>query len=725
MPTKDEEIAALKALLKSTQERANKAEKKLKVAEKKADRAERKADLAEKKADMAAKKADETEKNLKLSRELSYWLLIYLDECREEVIQHYPDFPEIQGYLWKKVMINFALDLQNVTSYRTLARLVIKGNEKVGKTIPEKDLPEAVAKTASKMQTSTNTRTRSANPIVSVNTATGKRMAQQQPEIPAERSVGRIANTWVPVAEGEACKSSPGRQAVEKFKGAPLSLADVPTACPDCGSTDYEISEARTQQLRDIQFEFNDAIEHIVLEQRNGRCFKCGHVHHFLPADKSIPVAPGRTISQNTAISIGTLYAMGIPLNRLKEIFINSPDGQLGHSTLFDNVHDWAMQTGKVLADQIANHLKTQSTVIMDETTFTVLQSQGRGNCKLAEDARPCQKDYLAVQTSGFAEEHPCVFFKYLGGRKIEDITKALDGFNNDALVTDAYAAYDSYVLAKGDVVHQCCLVHLRRMILDSVNLPKLNTALFDGEGTPEEKVEKAIERTMKGFKNNEPAFYFCSIISALQKIYALEKWLKRRSDEAKEDWIERIRKYRSEISTPLMDDIDTIMKHLAKAYVEEGDNLRFRAKNPNSLFGAAISYYLNHRDNFRVFLTNPFVEPDSSSAERCIRAVTVLRKGCDFKQSAEYMDSMCVYFTLVETAKMHGFNQDMTKEWLEDFGRAYYLHRANATLTHEVNNNGRKLENKLMGFNPDSAEGFDVEPWLPWNYLARRNQID
>ena len=77
MPTKDEEIAALKALLKSTQERANKAEKKLKVAEKKADRAERKADLAEKKADMAAKKADETEKNLKLSRELSDWLLIY------------------------------------------------------------------------------------------------------------------------------------------------------------------------------------------------------------------------------------------------------------------------------------------------------------------------------------------------------------------------------------------------------------------------------------------------------------------------------------------------------------------------------------------------------------------------------------------------------------------------------------------------------------------------
>lgn len=46
-----------------------------------------------------------------------------------------------------------------------------------------------------------------------------------------------------------------------------------------------------------------------------------------------------------------------------------------------------------------------------------------------------------------------------------------------------------------------------------------------------------------------------------------------------------------------------------------------------------------------------------------------------------------------------------------------------NATLTHEVNNRGRRLDNKLMGFTPESAEGFDVEPWLPWNYLALRGR--
>ena len=71
----------------------------------------------------------------------------------------------------------------------------------------------------------------------------------------------------------------------------------------------------------------------------------------------------------------------------------------------------------------------------------------------------------------------------------------------------------------------------------------------------------------------------------------------------------------------------------------------------------------------------------------------------------------------------MHGFNAAMTMGWLQDFGRAYYLHRANATLTHEVNNSGRRLDNKLMGFTPESPEGFDVEPWLPWNYLALRDR--
>ena len=47
---------------------------------------------------------------------------------------------------------------------------------------------------------------------------------------------------------------------------------------------------------------------------------------------------------------------------------------------------------------------ETQSAVIMDETTFSVPQSQGRGNCGQAEDQQFPKKDYLVVQTGGYAK---------------------------------------------------------------------------------------------------------------------------------------------------------------------------------------------------------------------------------------------------------------------------------------------------------------------------------
>ena len=75
------------------------------------------------------------------------------------------------------------------------------------------------------------------------------------------------------------------------------------------------------------------------------------------------------------------------------------------------------------------------------------------------------------------------------------------------------------------------------------------------------------------------------------------------------------------------------------------------------------------------------------------------------------------------ETARLNGFNAAKTIKWLRDFGRAYYLHRANATLTEQVNNFGRALDEELTAFTSESAEGFDVEPWLPWNYGRRRKR--
>ena len=126
----------------------------------------------------------------------------------------------------------------------------------------------------------------------------------------------------------------------------------------------------------------------------------------------------------------------------------------------------------------------------------------------------------------------------------------------------------------------------------------------------------------------------------------------------------------------------------------------------------------MNHRENFRLFLDDGRIPLDTNAVESSIRAVAVWRKACDHKQSVEYTESFCTLMSLTETARVNGI--DNVIEWLTAYAKAYYLHRASNTLTHEVNENGRSMDSKLMAFNKGSEQGFDVEQWLPWNYKAR-----
>ena len=129
----------------------------------------------------------------------------------------------------------------------------------------------------------------------------------------------------------------------------------------------------------------------------------------------------------------------------------------------------------------------------------------------------------------------------------------------------------------------------------------------------------------------------------------------------------------------------------------------------------------MNHRANFREFLDDPKIPLDSNAVESSIRAVAVLRKASDFKQSVEYTESLCTLLSLTETAKLNNLKNPIA--WLTDYAKAFFLYRASKTLTHEVNQHGRSLGSKLLKFNEDEAEGFDIEPWLPWNYAAKKPQ--
>lgn len=265
IPTKDDEIAALKAMLKRAEARAKKAKS----------RAER-----------AEKKLQDKEELIERYDILLPILLKEVRLCREQVLKLKSEFPEIQADIWQELVKNLLSDFENIPQYRQLARLFSKGSEKAGRPVSPQKLRNELDAEGKAALCGIITRSQKMKQALTLVDAGGK----------------AVSDIKTPVVEQDERRPSPGRKAVEKFRNAPVASTEIPAVCPDYGSADYEVSDVRNQQLREIQVKLNDSIEHLLLEQRNGRCSHCGHVHHYLPADQDLPVAPGRTIGQRTGI---------------------------------------------------------------------------------------------------------------------------------------------------------------------------------------------------------------------------------------------------------------------------------------------------------------------------------------------------------------------------------------------------------------------------------------
>ena len=184
------------------------------------------------------------------------------------------------------------------------------------------------------------------------------------------------------------------------------------------------------------------------------------------------------------------------------------------------------------------------------------------------------------------------------------------------------------------------------------------------------------------------------------------------------------------------MKSVDTIMASLSEQLcVSKADGTVYEALDQNSLFAKAVTYYMNRRESFRVFLTDARVPPDNNAAERAIRPATVLRKAIGFKQSQNYTDSMCTWLSLVETAKANGVRNIVS--WLSEYGHALYKYRMEAVLNERIKhiltdgqgNEQQRIEDALnkrvmtAEFNMVSLDAFPFDDWLPWNYLKQKNK--
>ena len=283
-------------------------------------------------------------------------------------------------------------------------------------------------------------------------------------------------------------------------------------------------------------------------------------------------------------------------------------------------------------------------------------------------------------------------------------------------LVTDGYVSYASYCKGLERPTPQCCLVHLRRLILDALAIPKMNKELFGDE------VDKAVEKAKNHFTKGTSAFLLCSVLSAFSKIYGNEASLIQKDGESREEFLARVNKSRQSYAKPLMKNIDTILCELAKKETQTNSAGVFESADKTKQIGSTVAYYMNRRDSFHVFLEDPEVPTDSNAVERAIRPLTVLRKATDFKQSRDRTESLCILMSLYETAKANNIRD--IPAWLLACGRAYYLYRANRTLTRRMQeglkaglDKDELLDARITSFTDDAGDGFDWTPYLPWNF--------
>lgn len=159
----------------------------------------------------------------------------------------------------------------------------------------------------------------------------------------------------------------------------------------------------------------------------------------------------------------------------------------------------------------------------------------------------------------------------------------------------DGWQTYDTALCALGldeAVGRQICNVHLRRLILNALDIKALEEVTLkpDGAATAKQKILA-----------KDPEYLLCVIVDGNRKLYGIEATLRRRSNEKREQQLERIANVRKKKCVKLMDYIDVLMKSLAERYavLEKG---KYRRAVDSDL-AEAVVYYMNNRDGLRLFL--------------------------------------------------------------------------------------------------------------------------
>ena len=529
--------------------------------------------------------------------------------------------------------------------------------------------------------------------------------AEKHPDNAMLKAAAGIANAAVPETT-KAEEIPPGKQADPNRRTAPtqggISHARGCT-CPYCGSTEgFFEQEGPTVFLRTLHKHIEDMLEGTYVKNPVLQCRACGKNHMHIPEEVPVPADLNRTVSQELLFDCARMLTLGMPMNRINALF-NTAAMTMSGDTIPRNMHDWITSgLGQPLLKAILKKARKAAEICADETPFSCLQQAGMSKTKL-DDEDAAKQAYLLTITSPASAKYQFAVFNRLKSRSAEAIAGVLGSYEAGTWITDAYAGYDSIIGASAvKIERQSCLAHFTRTVYDALELENMHDAVTNP--TNREKLAEALG-------SGTPAYYLLMVTAAISKIYKWEATLKAQEDENPADWMKRVTDCRKAHAEPLMDRIDEIMVKLAERYaVKKGKTWEAALMSP---YAKPVVYYMNNKENFRVFLENAYVTPDSSAAERSLRPLCVLRTSCNFKQSPEYMQSMCDWYTLFVTARLNGIERPT--QWLNEYGRGIF----------ELNRRSDKgLElSRRFAFDPKDIESFNADAWEPSAYMERKRR--
>jgi transposase len=345
----------------------------------------------------------------------------------------------------------------------------------------------------------------------------------------------------------------------------------------------------------------------------------------------SLPIYRGLAGPGLLAHVLVAKYCDHLPLYRQAEIYARAGI-DLDRSTLAD----WVGQTARLmrpLIDAVGSHVMMADRVHADDTTVPVLDP-GRGRTKTGR--LWC---YVRDDRPFGGQAPPAVLYCYSPDRKADHPRDHLASFRG-ILQADGYAGYAG--LYERGVTEAACWAHARRKFFD---------------------VHKATQSPLA--------------TEALQRIaalYAIEATVRGESAEI------RLAARRAK-SAPLFAEL--------KIWLEQ---TLARLSGKSELAGA-IRYTLSRWQAMTLLLRDGRVCIDNNAAERSMRPMCLGRKNWLFAGSDSGGERAAAAYSLIETAKMNGFDP-------EDYLRQVLTRIAD----HPVKR---------------------VDEWLPWNMTSVRTRLD